>query len=225
LTSSQRFIDYSSHFNTTGFKAAFSLKQDSEINEKDRIFLATTLHLDSAKLVIPKQTHSNHVKFCKKGGLPKDTDGLVSEKESCVLSIQVADCIPVYFLESDTGQFGLMHAGWRGVENGIIQKAVSFFNPKKLRCLLGPSIQHCCFEIGPDVGKLFSKSFQKKGKGDRSFLNLQNVVMHHLTELGMDEKHIMNDKTCTKCNPENFHSYRRDGYKAGRHIAVAGWLC
>ena len=163
------------------------------------------------------------MRLCTNGGRIEDTDGLISEKEFCVLSIQVADCIPLYLLQADTGRFGLIHAGWRGVQKGIVEKAVSFFNPEKVTCFLGPSIRQCCFEIGPEVASLFPIEFQKRGKGDRSFLNLQEATILQLKVAGVPENQIFSDETCTQCSPENFHSYRRDGSKSGRHIAIAGW--
>mgnify|MGYP003960151449 CR=1 FL=1 len=222
MTSSQRFIDYSSHFNTTGFKAAFSLKQDSEINEKDRIFLATTLHLDSAKLVIPKQTHSNHVKFCKKGGLPKDTDGLVSEKESCVLSIQVADCMPIYFVHKKDSVFGLVHVGWRGLVSGIINQCSKLlveqkYNLAHFQILIGPSIQSCCFEVSEDVIDQFDpKFYEEKGSG-KYRVHLQKLAMTHCLESGFIENEITVLSDCTFCEQEKYHSYRRNGKKSGKN--------
>ena len=223
MTQSLRFLDFSPHFNTPGFTAGFSVKNFSKNNTDDRTALAEALHLSPSKLVIPKQTHSNHVSMCTNIGRVDDTDGIISDKAAYVLSIQVADCIPLFFLEADTGRFGLIHAGWRGIQKGIIEKSVTFFKPNRVTCLLGPSIQFCCFEIGPEVASLFPKAAQKKGEGDRSFLNLQEAVIRQLSESGVPENQIISDGTCTKCNPEKFHSYRRNGSKAGRHIAIAGW--
>jgi hypothetical protein len=223
LSHSPRFLDFSNHFDALGFTAGFSLEGFSTDGSDDRISLADALRLPVSELVIPKQTHSNHVQYCERGGDMDDTDGIIADKGTCVLSIQVADCIPMFFVQKMTGRFGLVHAGWRGVEKGIAAKALAFFHPEEIFCLLGPSIQQCCFEIGPEVAAQFPESFQKKGDGDRSFLNLQEAVINQLMEQGVPSHQIKNDGTCTACNRDDFHSYRRDGKKAGRHIAVAGW--
>lgn len=224
MNHSSRSLDFSGIFNTPGFAAGFSLKGFSLNQSVDRAALAKAFGLSETNLVIPKQTHSNHINICKREGRLDDTDGIIADKGTCVLSIQVADCIPIYFLQKNTGKFGLVHAGWRGVQKGIAAEALAYFTAKDVFCLLGPSIRQCCFEIGPEVAEQFPVSFQKKGAGDRSFLDLQDVVIHQLLKLGVPSEQIKNDGTCTSCNPDDYHSYRRDGKKAGRHIAVAGWI-
>ena len=89
---------------------------------------------------------------------------------------------------------------------------------------MGPSIQQCCFEIGPEVAEKFPKAFLTNGELDRSYLDLQGVVQAELMDLGIKEKQIIFLSECTSCHPEMFHSYRRNGKKAGRMIAICGWV-
>jgi polyphenol oxidase len=56
-------------------------------------------------------------------------------------------------------------------------------------------------------------------KGKR-FLDLKQLNFHQLLEIGVQKQHIEVCPHCTICEPELFHSYRRDGNRSGRMMAV-----
>ena len=72
------------------------------VKENRRLFFKT-LNIDQNKLVFPQQTHSDHVAVVEKAGAVSDTDALVSSVPGLVLTIQTADCFPVFICH----QFGL----------------------------------------------------------------------------------------------------------------------
>lgn len=221
-----RYLDLSPHFNENNFRVGFSLKGFSTDKTNDRAQFAKELGLDPKKLVIPKQVHGSHVHVCEISGKLDSTDGVISMDPSIVLSIQVADCIPLIFLDRHRKEFGLIHAGWRGTAKGIVTEAMNKTSGKidNMFFVIGPSIRQCCFEVGPEVAKIFPEKYLVNGKGDRSYLDLQGAVIHQLIEQGVDTEKIIDLEECSHCNPDNYHSYRRDGKKAGRMIAMAGWL-
>ncbi len=225
----ESFLDLSHLFASNGFKAGFTLRSFPFFTPDDRICFAEELSLQPSKLVVPKQIHSNIVCICQQGGRVEGVDALISNNRDIVLSIQVADCIPVYLLDKNTNICALIHAGWRGTAKKIvtntIQEMVKFGSRiKDIKVLMGPSIQQCCFEIGPEVAEKFPEAFLTNGKADRLYLDLQGVVQAELIDLGIKEKQIIILSECTSCHPEMYHSYRRDGNKAGRMIAICGWV-
>ena len=88
--------DYSSYFSAKHLVAGFTNQHFPYSPTNDRTEFAKKLKLDYGNIVIPKQIHSNNVINCKKAGRIIDTDGIVTTSSSLVLSIQVADCIPIY---------------------------------------------------------------------------------------------------------------------------------
>ena len=68
----------------------------------------------------PIQTHSNNVVDISSGGEYPDADGLITCNQSVFLSIQVADCVPIFIYDFKTGCKGLVHSGWKGTANKII---------------------------------------------------------------------------------------------------------
>ena len=222
------FLDLSHYFPVENIRAGFSLRSFPFSPPRDRIELAHQLQLNSEGLVLPEQVHSGNVKIITNPGKYHDTDGVIAAEKSVVLSIQVADCIPLFFVDSVNKNTGLIHAGWRGITKNIIENGVNKIyelgtEKESLHVLIGPSIRECCYEVGPEVAKQFEEKNIRPGKGDRSFLDLLGVVENKLISLGIPQKQITMMIECTQCRAETYHSYRRDGEKSGRMIAMLGW--
>ena len=154
-----------------------------------------------------KQIHSN--KILPSSIIKNDHfegDGIFleegSKKNLCILT---ADCLPVLFI-GEEGE-ALIHAGWRGIKNGILEnKILKDLKPKQM--FIGPSIKKCCYEVSPDFQANFpsSKSFLKnQGK---LFFSLDEEIQDRVKKL-FPLLEILVDKHCTYCD-KKFHSFRRD---------------
>ena len=223
----ESYLDLSDLFRSDRIRAAFSLRSFHHKRPDDRGGLSTLVGLNPNHVVKPKQVHSAEVKFVYTPGEIAATDALISNSNSIVLSIQVADCIPLFLADPLNGVIGLVHAGWRGVEKRIISDTVNIMvqkggSRKGIIAFMGPSIRQCCFEIGPEVSKKFPIDCLINGNRDRSFLDLQRVAINQLLGTQVLEKNVLSSEECTKCNPDKYFSYRRSGSKAGRMIGVIG---
>ena len=223
----ESYLDLSDLFRSDRIRAAFSLRSFHNKKLDDRKGLSTLVGLNPNHVVNPKQIHSPEVKFVYTPGEIAATDALISKSNSIVLSIQVADCIPLFLADPLNGIIGLVHAGWRGIEKRIISDTVNIMvqkggSRKGIIAFMGPSIRQCCFEIGPEVSKKFPIDCLINGNQDRSFLDLQQVATNQLIDSQVLDKNILSSEECTKCNPDKYFSYRRSGAKAGRMIAVIG---
>lgn len=226
--SKNSWSNYSHYFTEDSLIAGFTNQYYPYSSANDRVEFAKILKLDHRNIVVPKQVHSNNVIIGTKAGNFIDTDGIVTNNKDLILSIQVADCIPIYLFDKQNHNIGLVHAGWRGVTAGIIENSIERMKEldsisTNIKVLLGPSIRQCCFEVGLEVGRLFDGKFQEIGKGDRTQLDLQSVVIAKLINMGIQSKNISDINECTCCS-EQYHSFRRDGNKAGRMIAMMGFL-
>ena len=223
----ESYLDLSDLFRSDRIRAAFSLRSFHHKRPDDRGGLSTLVGLNPNHVVKPKQVHSAEVKFVYTPGEIAATDALISNSNSIVLSIQVADCIPLFLADPLNGIIGLVHAGWRGIEKRIISDTVNIMvqkggSRKGIIAFMGPSIRQCCFEIGPEVSKKFPIDCLINGNQDRSFLDLQQVATNQLIDSQVLDKNILSSEECTKCNPDKYFSYRRSGSKAGRMIGVIG---
>ena len=221
------YSDFSEFFPCGGIKAGISLKQFQYFPPEDRKKIVSLFELNPEQIVIPVQTHSNNVVICTKSGGISNTDGMITI-EKLVLTIQVADCIPIYLVDPVAKIIGLHHAGWRGIANGIvlngIQKLIQLnSNPQNVIVFLGPSIRQCCFEVSLDVALEFDSSFVRNTRKGERMINLQGIVRSQLTDSGVNQKNIIDINECTFCFGEKYHSFRREGKSAGRMIAILGW--
>jgi len=223
-----RFFDFSSFFEDEKVRAGITAKHFPYVSPDDRHELAKLLGLPEGKMVIPRQTHTNRVEIARTPGVLPETDGIVTNRKGLVLSIQVADCVPVFIYDPTNRIVGLIHAGWRGVVDGIVRNSMRTVeklggNPADCRVVLGPSIQKCCFQIGPEIAGRFEDQFVRREEG-KIFVDLQKLIAGEFVAAGVRETRILSTGQCTKCLPDVFHSYRRDGEQAGRMVAVLGLL-
>ncbi|MBC8213153.1 MAG: peptidoglycan editing factor PgeF [Candidatus Marinimicrobia bacterium] len=176
-------------------------------------------------LAIPHQVHSDIVQWIDKAGNYPNTDSLITDNHEVVLTLQVADCVPVYLFDKITKTRALVHAGWRGVVSNIVSKTTELMiekgcNPKDIKVFCGPSIQQCCYEVNENVAKQFSdKSVVQFG--DKFRVNLTMEIKQQLLNLDILDANIYQSSYCTY-ESEICHSYRRDGEKSARMIALFG---
>lgn len=189
--------------------------------EENRKRFFQAIEIISEQVAVPEQIHDNQIAKVDNPGHFPETDGLITNVPRIVLSIQTADCLPIFLLDPVRPAIGLIHAGWRGTEAKISQKAVKAMSdhfetkPDDLQIFFGPSIGPCCYNIGPDVAEHFSNKYITKGK-----LNLWKCNMDQLIQMGMSSHQIRMSRLCTACHPEWFFSHRRSGGKTGRMNAI-----
>ena len=96
---------------------------------------------------------------------PRSGDALISDDAGILLTVRVADCMPVLMVDRERRVIAAVHAGWRGALKRIIEKTAGemcrTFNsrPKDLIAAIGPSIRGCCYEVGQEVVDAFCGTF------------------------------------------------------------------
>ncbi|MBT3797047.1 MAG: peptidoglycan editing factor PgeF [Candidatus Marinimicrobia bacterium] len=222
------YIDFSDYFGSNGFSAYLSYCDEDYSSLNNRNKFVDNLGFNSRNLVVPKQIHSNKIKLVDNPCRIDNVDGILSKTRSTVLSILVADCIPLFLFNPSTQYFGLIHSGWRGTHSNISQNAINKLKEEgnssnSTIAVIGPSIGQCCFEVGPEVASKFDSSYSIKGNKDRMLLNLKGIVKDQLIHSGLQKSNILLSSECTYCETETFYSYRRQGNLAGRMVAICGW--
>ncbi|MFQ6614894.1 MAG: peptidoglycan editing factor PgeF, partial [Fidelibacterota bacterium] len=219
------FEDYSDLFHHPAFVAGFSCRARRSGKLTDREQLAVELGLDPGKLVYPNQVHSSTVAWVDRPGHYSATDGILTDNKAMTLSIQVADCIPVFLLDAEKA-WGLVHAGWRGLVSGIIPNAIRQMNSrgsqsKHIAVVLGPSICAKHFEIGQDIESRFDPRFVLH-RDNKTCVDLKGIARDQLMRAGVPAAQITTHDGCTWEEKDHYYSYRREGQAAGRMIAIMG---
>jgi len=215
-------------FSNANLRAAFSLKSIPVIGFEGRRSFAKKAGFDPKGLVIPKQTHSTNVSFAKSVNSIENCDGVFTDEKDIVCSIQVADCMPIYFAHCSKNVYGLVHAGWRGLVYGILESTSQLIleNGYKLHdfeVFIGPSIQKCCFEIRDDIVGNFKIGCVTPTQEDGKYnVDLQYQACREMIQIGFKKNQIKVSTECTYCSQEKYHSFRRDGKDSGRMIGLIG---
>jgi YfiH family protein len=181
--------------------------------------LAKEVGFDRSRFFQTKQVHGRAVVDAE--GDPADllkveADGIVGRREGDAVAVRVADCVPILLAATDSGEVAAVHAGWRGVEARILAVAVERLASKNIVAAVGPSIGPCCFEVGSDVAARIGDEFVvRREAGDKAFVDLRAAVRAQLPDIEVEDV-----PGCTRCEPDRFHSYRRDGDASGRLVGV-----
>lgn len=177
-----------------------------------------------------KQVHgTNTVDAARHPGLPADAS--VCRQPGVACAILTADCLPVLLCDRAGVAVAAVHAGWRGLADGVLEAAVAAMKaaPEDLMAWLGPCIGPAAFEVGPEVLAAFSDRaptaciagvracFQPSRRPGHYLADLHALARQRLTVLGVG--HIAVDARCTVSAPEAFFSYRRDG-ETGRMASL-----
>lgn len=188
-----------------------------------RKVLAGKLRLPLERIAVPQQVHGRKVEPAVPGQVHRETDGLFTEEPQVVLSLQVADCSPIFFYHRRSGFRGLVHAGWRGLADGVLAAATELVRARgvdlcQMNVVIGPTIETACYEVDSAVTELFSPTVWQLNSKGRFQLDLVGAVREQLIEAGIPEAMINSVDVCTRCD-SRCHSYRRDGELAGRMVA------
>jgi len=222
---------------STGLRASLNLGvrwgDDREHVETNRRLIADHAGYDPAQLQIMRHVHGTNVWTV---GQPvtdaAEFDGLVCDRVGPVLGAFAADCIPLLFAEPDARVCGAAHAGWRGTVAGVARNVIARMaelgaRPDRVRVALGPSIGPCCFEVGPEVVAEFRAALGEVPgmivAGPRKdHVDLRVATRAVLERAGVRADRIDDRPPCTRCEPERFFSYRRDGKAGGMHMGFIG---
>jgi polyphenol oxidase len=152
------------------------------------------------------------------------TDGLFTKEKNLILGVETADCLPILFASEKA--VAAVHAGWRGLANGIITKVANCFAKENIQASeilvsIGPHIQVCCFEVQADLIEIFRDySDAIRTENGKKYLDLAKIAILQLTKAGFLRKNISNIEACTYCHGD-YYSYRREGQNlSGQMMAI-----
>ena len=156
-------------------------------------------------------------------------DGCWTDEPGRCVAVMTADCLPVVLCNAQGDRVAVVHAGWRGLADGVLAAALDVFAPDDaLHAWLGPAIGPQAFEVGDEVRAAFTQrraayadAFRPTGAPGKHWCDLYALARSELrTERPIT---ISGGDRCTHAERERFHSHRRDGTASGR-LATVAWL-
>jgi polyphenol oxidase len=181
---------------------------------------------DARTVVHARQVHGAAV--LRHGGGPPgiflgdDADGHVTREPGVLLTVSVADCVPISIVDPDERAIALLHGGWRGVAAGILDAglrallATTDGDVEDLRVHFGPAICGKCYEVGPEVHEALGLAHD----AGPAPVDLRRVLVRDAVRDGIDPAHITVSAHCSRCGDTPFFSHR--GGDAGRQMGLLG---
>ncbi|MBC7783998.1 MAG: peptidoglycan editing factor PgeF [Burkholderiales bacterium] len=155
-------------------------------------------------------------------------DAVVGDDPEKILSVRIADCVPILMADMSGRRVAAVHAGWRGVASGVVTAALKYFdNASRVHAAIGPAIGYEAFEVGEEVvravaarlGDDIPHRFLPDGKAR---IDLQGCLVRELVRGGVPIDQIDTTDRCTVTYAEEFFSHRRDNGITGRMAAMIG---
>jgi YfiH family protein len=173
--------------------------------------------------IFATQVHGNTVvvsEITGAGGQVSDgADALITRMAGTAPSVHTADCLPIAL--TAPGAVSAVHAGWRGLDCGVIDAAVRTLRrltdeDAEVTAAIGPGAGACCYEVGPELHERFPAFLAGAN------LDLKAIARDQLSAAGVATIHDCG--VCTICSTEHeLFSYRREGAETGRQ-ALFTWL-
>lgn len=148
-------------------------------------------------------------------------DACFSSKKNQVCAVMTADCLPVLFCDQQGTCVAAVHAGWRGLADGVIENTVSKMpvNPKLLMAWMGPAISQRHFEVGKEIKETFidfPQAFISNNQttDDKYFADLYAIAKEKMLAMGITQ--IFGGDYCTYQQEDLFFSHRRATHQAAQ---------
>jgi YfiH family protein len=152
------------------------------------------------------------------------TDGLATTEPDLAVAVLSADCLPIVLASAEEGRIVVVHAGWRGLAAGILDRTVDgFARPETTRAAIGPAIGPDHYEVGEEVVAAVDAAVSGGAVVERRdgsiFLDLAASAAAALRARGVPDVAVAG--LCTACHPDRFFSHRGDAGRTGRQGVVA----
>lgn len=181
------------------------------------------------------QTHQTHTVVIDAAVLhtkrttPSEGDALMTNIPYVPLAVMTADCIPIALYDSRNHSCALIHAGWRGLTNDIIEKTITRMrelygtHATHLHAYIGPAARACCYEVSTSwVNTQLPQQDHKvlAHNQNGTYFDLPTAAQNRLVTAGLLPKSINMTKVCCTICSNNHWSYRREKMLAQRNVTI-----
>lgn len=209
--------------NLSGFNLALHVNDDAQRVQQHRMLLLNELSAFGVdKITWMTQTHSSicHTINEQIPFIALEGDGLVTQRAGHALMMMTADCLPIVLGNNEGTEVANLHAGWRGLANGIVENTVTEMKSQPTWAWLGAAISQPCFEVGAEVKAIFCEKYPElavafiSGQIEGKYqADLYAIARFILNSLGVET--VLGGDQCSYQQDQDYFSYRRDA-KTGR---------
>lgn len=167
------------------------------------------------------------------GRVMPDCDALITNEPGCGLTMNYADCAPIFIYDPEHRAIGLGHAGWGGavrdVPGAMVRAMTAAFGsrPEALLAAVGPCISVAVYEVDEPVVSAVRAAF---GEEDTAVLLIPQVDsprphfdLPRANEINLRRAGVVQVERsgiCTGQRTDLFFSHRCEGGRTGRFGTV-----
>lgn len=152
-------------------------------------------------------------------------DGAVTTATRAGLQIQTADCAPIALVAED-GAIGVVHAGWRGLQAGVVEQAITKLRTiadGAIRAWLGPCIHPECYEFSSSelegLIDQFGPSVASTTSQGKPAFDLPAAVLVALENGG-----VVADRSANSCTACGGRWYSHRARSESERQVLAAWI-
>ncbi len=176
-----------------------------------------------------QQIHSSNAIALPSKHTEPCADACYTSHSQIACAVMTGDCLPLLLCQKEGKEIAAIHAGWKGLKNGIIDNTLTALSsaPEELLAWLGPAIGPEVFELGIDVMQDYIQvdanyaSAFTLSKPGKCLANIYQLARLCLQKYGVHQ--IFGGDYCTVSDENSFFSYRRQGLNSGRMASII-WL-
>ncbi|AOA57782.1 peptidoglycan editing factor PgeF [Acinetobacter larvae] len=201
-----------------GFNLALHVNDENSRVQQHRMALLEQLTpYGVQQLTWLNQTHSTQCHRVEEQVrmLPLAGDALVTQQRGHALMIMTADCLAIALGDAAGQEVAVLHAGWRGLANGMIENTVASMQYPATWAWMGAAISQAHFEVGAEVREQFcsrypalSEAFIAAAQAGKYYADLYAMAGYILQQLGIQQ--ITGGEQCSYAQAKQFYSYRRN---------------
>ncbi len=185
-------------------------------NKANREILFNDLELSGRKIIHNKQVHSRIIINAERDEAG-DADGVITSNDSKAPYILTADCFNIFFKTDNDRQFGVVHAGWKGIIEGIVEELEGLLKGDS-SVLIAQGICNEHFTVDHDVMKMFSERFSEEYisvEEGKFHIDLRSIIESILKR----KAEINHLRICNICSKDMLFSYR-SGDEKQRNMSI-----
>jgi len=160
------------------------------------------------------QTHSTRVVNLE-NDTSRSADAAITRRLNTVAVVMTADCLPILLCNRTGTEVAAIHAGWRGLADGVIQRTLNKMHScaSEVMAWIGPGISQQYFEVGDEVQEIFlahsgqNRPFFISSRTGHWMCDLPGIARSILERHGVAEVGLA--PTCSYRDKSQFFSYRR----------------
>lgn len=209
-----------------GFNLGANCGDDPQRVERARQYVQQALSTDHPPHWL-NQVHGTSIVSAGQAAI--DADGVWTRDSGRPCVVLTADCLPVLLARQDGSAVAALHAGWRGLLDGILEAGVARLSPggEPLSAWIGPAISQRAYQVGSEIRDAFVAedaatvdAFVADASPGHWRMSLVAIASLRLARAGVTD--IQGGDMCTASDTGHFYSWRREG-QTGRFASLI-WL-